>query len=310
MVKNSSKPALIIHKPKSHFRSFIDKTIGKSAGDKIFNIINYIIFFILFLICLYPFFYVLKTSLEVHEIVDGQKSITKLSFDSYVTIFANAGLLNSFLLSIGVTLLFAALSVLLTVLSAYPLTRRNLKGRKFFLSLLIFTMLFSGGLIPYYILIKDLGLRNNWMVYILVGLLSPFNVIIVRNFITGIPEDIFESAKMDGASETRVLFQIVFPLSGPIIATIALWTGVSKWNDWYTGILYVTDKNLWMIQQFLRNILITSSAGQSVQDPSIMTMAESVKMAAVVISIIPIMVVYPFVEKYFVKGTLLGSVKG
>lgn len=172
-------------------------------------------------------------------------------------------------------------------------------------------MLFSGGLIPYYILIKDLGLRDNILVYLIPGLIGAFDIIIARNFINTIPEEIFESARIDGANEFIILFKIVIPLTGPIIATIALWAGVGKWNDWMTGVLYMQNsKNLWMIQQFLRNILITSQSGTGVIDPDIMMMAEGVKMAAIVVSVIPIMIVYPFVQKYFVKGVLLGSVKG
>ena len=171
-------------------------------------------------------------------------------------------------------------------------------------------MLFSGGLIPYYILIKDLGLRNNILVYVVTGLLSPYNIIIVRNFISGIPEEIFESARVDGSGEVRTLLRIVFPLSGPIVATISLWEAVGKWNNWMTGILYVTDKDKWMIQQYLRNILITTTNQSGVVDPDVMALSDNIKMAAIVVSILPIIIAYPFVQKYFVKGTLLGSVKG
>lgn len=237
--------------------------------------------------------------------------MTKLSFESYAIVFSNNGLVRSFFLSVGVTLVYSALSVLVTVLSAYPLTKRDLKGKKFIGVFLLISMLFSGGLIPYYLMIKQFGLFNNVLVYLFVGLVNPFYVIIVKNFISSIPNEIFESARIDGASEARIVFQIVIPLSGPIIATIALWAGVDKWNDWMTGVLYMQNsKDLWMIQQFLRNILITTSAGQGVVDPDIMAMADSVKMAAIVISILPIILVYPFAQKYFVKGVLLGSVKG
>ena len=294
---------------KSKTQKFIDKYFGKTVGDRVFNIINYLFFAFLIFICFYPFFHVLKKSLMVNKIVDGEKTQI-LSFESYIEILNNDGLLNAFILSIGVVIVFVILHVFLTMLSAYPLSRNYLKGKKFILLFLIITMLFSGGLIPYYILIRDLGLRENILVYIIPGLISPFNIIIARNFIKTIPNEVFESAKIDGANEVQILFKIVFPLSGAIMATIALWAGVGKWNDWMTGVLYVTkDKDLWMIQQFLRNILITASSGQGVVDPEIMMMAEGVKMAAIVISIVPIIVIYPFVQKFFVKGVLLGSVK-
>ena len=294
---------------KSKTQKFIDKYFGKTVGDRVFNIINYLFFAFLIFICFYPFFHVLKKSLIVNKIVDGEKTQI-LSIESYIEILNNDGLLNAFLLSLGVVIVFVILHVFLTMLSAYPLSRGYLKGKKFILLFLIITMLFSGGLIPYYILIRDLGLRENILVYIIPGLISPFNIIIARNFIKTIPNEVFESAKIDGANEVQILFKIVFPLSGAIMATIALWAGVGKWNDWMTGVLYVTkDKDLWMIQQFLRNILITASSGQGVVDPEIMMMAEGVKMAAIVISIVPIIVIYPFVQKFFVKGVLLGSVK-
>jgi putative aldouronate transport system permease protein len=305
MVNKMNRP-LTGHKKKNFWKKYF----GSNAGDIIFNILNYLFFAALFLVCLYPFYYVVKTSLIVQDASSGSV-VTKLSFESYAIVFSNNGLVQSFFLSVGVTLVYSVLSVLITVISAYPLTKRNLKGKKFIVVFLLISMLFSGGLIPYYLMIKQLGLFNNILVYLFVGLVNPFYVIIVKNFISSIPNEIFESARIDGASETRVVFQIVIPLSGPIIATIALWAGVDKWNDWMTGVLYMQNsKDLWMIQQFLRNILITTSAGQGVVDPDIMAMADSVKMAAIVISILPIILIYPFAQKYFVKGVLLGSVKG
>ncbi len=300
---------MVIHQ-KYHRENIARRLFGKSRGEIAFNIVNYLIFAILFVLCLYPFIYVLVSSLQSQEVIDG-KSVQTISFESYNIILNNNGLGRTFLLSVGTVAIYVLLSTTLTVISAYPLTRRELKGRKFVLVLLLISMLFSGGLIPYYLMIKQLGLFNNWLVYIFVGLINPFYVIIVKNFISSIPNEVFESARVDGASEFRIVFQIVMPLSGPIIATISLWAGVSKWNDWMTGILYMqNNKDLWLIQQFLRNILVTATPGQGVVDPSIMAMSESVKMAAIIISIVPIILIYPFIQKYFVKGTMLGAVKG
>lgn len=296
--------------PGNSLTRFGKKYFGNRAGDITFNALNYLLFFVLFLVCLYPFFYVVKTSLFVQDASSGSP-ISKLSFESYAIVFANGGLVKSFFLSVGVTLVFALISVMLTMVSAYPLTKKHLKGRNSVMVFLLISMLFSGGLIPYYLMIKQLGLFNNILVYFFVGLLNPFSIIIAKNFISQIPPEIIESARMDGASEFRILFQIIIPLSGPIVATLALWAAVGKWNDWMTGVLYMQNsKDLWMVQQFLRNILITTSAGQGVVDPTIMAMADSVKMAAIVISILPIVIIYPFAQKYFVKGVLLGSVKG
>lgn len=296
---------------KNPFRAFFVKYFGIKVSDIVFNTLNYLLFLVLFLLFLYPFYYVVKESLLVQYLTPDGNPATKISLESYFIILNNNGLGESFLLSIGITLIYTVFAVLITMLSAYPLSRKEFKGRNAVLVFLVISMLFSGGLIPYYLVITQLGLKNNPLVYILVGLVSPFNIIIARNFIKGIPEEIFDSARVDGASETRVVFQIVFPLSGPIVATIALWVAVGKWNDWMTGVLYMQNrKDLWMVQQFLRNILITSTAGEGVVDPDVMAMATSVKMAAIVISVLPILLIYPFVQKYFVKGVLLGSVKG
>lgn len=283
-----------------------------NTGSVIFNILNYILLTVFALAMLYPFYYVLETSLKVHDI-SGEVAIVKYNFSAYVTILNNDGLVQSFLLSILTVAVSTIIHVVFTMLAAYPLSRKHFRGRVAFLLFILFTMLFSGGLIPYYLLItKDLKLQDNILVYIIPGAVGGFNIIIVKNFLQTIPESLEESAKIDGANDLRILVSIFIPLSLPIIATIALWHAVSKWNDWMTGVLYVRDKNLRVIQNFLRDILITASSsdGQGVVDPEIMNMAESVKMAAIVIGTLPIILIYPFVQKYFVKGVLLGSVKG
>lgn len=305
---NNNNPTLQLKKA---LQKFTKKYFGVTWQNRLFHLLNYIFFIALALVMFYPFYYVLSTSLTVHNIQSGTP-ITRFSFESYRTILANSGLIRSFLLTIGVVLVFVPIHVLMTMAAAYALRDKKLKGRTFFIFFIIFTMLFSGGLIPYYILIRDLGLRDNLLVYILVGLVSPFSIIVAKNFVQSIPESIFDSAKIDGAGDFYILFKIVFPLSKPIIATISLWAGVAKWNDWMTGVLYMQNsKDKWLIQNFLRNILLTAnSSGQGVVDPNIMTMAEGVRMAAIVISVIPIIIIYPWIQKHFVKGILLGSVKG
>lgn len=302
---------LVKKRPKSKIRVFSEKYFGKTIRDNVFNIINYAIFALLFVICLYPFIYVLVKSLTIVDTSDPYHPRNKLGFDAFAAILEDTGIYQSFLLSIVVVIIYTAISVFLTVLTAYPLTRRGLTGKKFFIFYILFCMLFSGGLIPYYILIKDLKLFDTVTVYIITGLLSPYNIIIVRNFVSGIPEEIFESARIDGAGEIRTLLQIVFPLSGPIVATISLWEAVGKWNNWMTSVLYVRDESKWMIQRYLQEILATATneSGMGTND-KLMALSDNIKMAAIVVSILPIIIAYPFVQKYFVKGTLLGSVKG
>lgn len=298
-------------KKRSKFKNYLISVFGKTKGDIIFNIVVYLIFLIFIFLCLYPFIYVLIDSLTLVD-TSGDVNKTYFSFDAYTLVFKNDSLFASFMFSVLITLVSTVLSLVITILAAYPLTRKNLKGRKIILLFVIFAMLFSGGLIPYYLLIDQLGLVGNPLVYIVVGLVSPYNIIIVKNFIASLPEDLMESSRVDGAGELRTLFQIVLPLSGPIIATVALWVAVGKWNDWATTLYYMGDqkKSLWMFQYYLQEILKTASNDSPTFDPSVVALAKNVKNSAVIISILPIVIVYPFIQKYFVKGVLLGSVKG
>ncbi len=291
-------------------KKWLKRYFGMSVGSIVFNAVNYLLFLGFAFCMFYPFWYVVSHSLRSYTLIDDVPRLV-YSFKAYVIVFGNSGLVTSFLLSVGVVVAHVVLHIIVTMLAAYPLSKRDLRGRTGILLFITFTMLFSGGLIPFYLLIRDIGLRDNILVYILPGVASGYNVIIAKNFVQSIPDSLTEAAKIDGAGEFTTLVRIVFPLSMPIIATVALWAGVGKWNDWMTGMLYVTDPDMRMIQNFLRSILISaSSTGQGGVDSDVMSMAEGVKMAAVVVSIIPILLVYPFLQKYFVKGVLLGSVKG
>ena len=291
-------------------KKWLKRYFGMTVGSIVFNAVNYLLFLGFAFCMFYPFWYVVSHSLRSYTLIDDVPRLM-YSFKAYVIVFGNSGLVTSFLLSVGVVLAHVVLHIIVTMLAAYPLSKRDLRGRTGILLFITFTMLFSGGLIPFYLLIRDIGLRDNILVYILPGVASGYNVIIAKNFVQSIPDSLTEAAKIDGAGEFTTLVRIVFPLSMPIIATVALWAGVGKWNDWMTGMLYVTDPDMRMIQNFLRSILISaSSTGQGGVDSDVMSMAEGVKMAAVVVSIIPILLVYPFLQKYFVKGVLLGSVKG
>ena len=198
------------------------------------------------------------------------------------------------------------------MVGAYPLSRKQLKGRNIFLMYVLITMLFSGGLIPFYYLIRNvLQLTDNFLVYIIIGGASAFNVFIVKGYYQGISEELYEAAALDGAGEFRIFFLIYLPLSKPIIATIALWVAVGKWNDYMTGLLYIKDVDKMLIQNTLRGMInnATTTDGMGL-DSSQLALSESIKMATVVVSLIPIMCLYPFVQQYFTKGVMLGSVKG
>lgn len=295
---------------KSRVHRAVDYVFGKTAGDRTFHCINYVILLLIAFATAYPFLYVVIESLRGYELNAAGESVVRYSFNAYKAVFDNSGMLRAFFLTIGVTALHIVLNVAITMMSAYALTEKRIVGRTAILVFVLITMLFSGGLIPYYLLIRDLGLRDSPMVYVFVGMLSAYNIIIAKNFMNGIPSSLKESAKIDGANDFTVFVRIYLPLSGPIIATVALWVGVGKWNDWMTGVLYITNPNLKVIQNYLRTILITTSSGTGDVDVEIMSMADSVKMASIIVGMLPILIVYPFVQKYFVKGMLIGSVKG
>lgn len=303
--------SLYREKKPNRFKEYLAGIFGKTKGDIAFNIVVYFVFLVFLFLCIFPFIYVLVDSLILVD-TSGPVNRTYFSFDAYTLVFKNDSLFSSLMFSILITVASTFLSLVITILAAYPLTRKGLKGRKIILLFVIFAMLFSGGLIPYYLLIDQLGLVGSPLVYIVVGLVSPYNIIIVKNFIASLPEEVMESAKVDGASELRILFKIVLPLSGPIIATVGLWVAVAKWNDWATTLYYMGDQNksLWIFQYYLQEILKTATNDSPTFDPSVVALAKNVKNSAVIISIIPIVVVYPFIQKYFVKGVLLGSVKG
>lgn len=297
---------------KSGFRKKLQHFFGRTPGEKAFNIFNYLFFAIVVFCTAYPFIYCLDKSFIANKNVDG--TATRIfSFSAYVAVFKADGLMSSFLFSVAIVIVFTCLSVFLTMMAAYALAEDKIKGRKFFSLFVVFTMLFSGGLIPYYLLIKDLGLRDNILVHLIPGLFSGFNIIIAKSFIKGIPISLKEAAKIDGANEFLIFIKIYMPLSLPIIATLALWVAVGKWNDWMTGQLYIKNPSLFLIQNTLRRILLSSSTtgGTSgVVDTTVSNMSESVKMATVIVGTLPIVLAYPFVQKYFIQGMNLGAVKG
>ena len=279
---------------------------------KIFPIVNGIILSLVGLVTLFPIVYVLFKSLTTYSVdILGNKS-TKFDLGAYEYIFRDDAILKAFLLTAFVVIVSTALHVFITMLAAYPLSKENLKGGKLMLVFVLITMVFSGGLMPYYILIGDLGLRNNIMVYIVPGLISGFNIIVARNFLAGIPNSLIESAKIDGASDFTIFFKIIIPLSKPIICTIALWFAVAKWNDWMTGLLYIRQGDLKLLQNVLRDMLISGSGmndalGLGTSDKFMLM--ENIKMAVIIVATVPILCVYPFVQKYFINGTMLGAVK-
>jgi len=274
----------------------------------------YILVFSICLITILPVLQVVTISLSPNEIVGryGLHLIPfKISLEGYRKVLSYNLIWNSYVNTIIRTILGMVISVSLYILGGYPLSKKELPNRRFWTLIVLFTMYFSGGLIPSYILItKYLNLTNTIWSMVLPPAVNAYTLIIARNFFESIPDSLEESARIDGASEFRVLVSIIIPLSKPVIATISLWSLVFHWNAWLDCMLYITDQGKYVLQMVLRQILLM---GQ-IQDMNVITTVnvnnDTMKMATLVVSVIPIIAIYPFLQKYFVKGVLVGAVKG
>lgn len=293
------------------FKTYLKSVFGKNPSDIRCNVILYLITLIFLAVLIAPFVYVVTESFRSRQLVNGLP-VEVWSFSAYKSVLGNSNIFRAYINTIVVTIVGTAVAVVLTTVGAYPLSKKELPGRQAALIYVLITMLFSGGLIPFYILIRNvLQLTDSYFVYIAVGATGAFNIFVVKNYFQGIPAELSESASLDGAGELRIFFSIYLPLSKPIIATVALWVAVGKWNDYMTGLLYIKSQEKLLIQNILRDMLSKATSTSGIGgDSSMQALAESVKMATVVVSIIPIMLIYPFVQKYFTKGVMVGSVKG
>lgn len=275
------------------------------------DVMIYIVLGLLVVTMVVPFMNIISISLSDYTSVVSDKTMLipkNLNFSAYKIIF-NVEVYRAFFLTAFVTVANTTLHIILCMMAAYPLAKKELPGRKVMFIYVLFTMLFSGGTIPFYILVRDLGLTDNVLVYILPGVVGAYTVVLMKNFIGQIPKSLEEAALTDGANYLYILFKIIFPLSKPIIATMALFNAVGVWNNWFTAVLFVKDKNLYLIQNVLREMLIEGNMAAFGQTNLMQTFDDSVKMAAIIVSIIPIVAIYPFVQRYFTKGLYLGSVK-
>lgn len=285
----------------------------RSAEDWLVDIVAYGFALILMVSVLLPFMQVITISMSPASVVNASGFHlfpTEFDFSGYRQISTDPNFWHSYLITIARTVTGTAAGVLVTVLTAYPLAKTNLPYRKVLMMFVVFTMYFSGGMIPRYLLIKELGLTNNFLVYILPCLITGFALIITRNFFMGLPSALEESAKIDGATNLQVLFKIYLPLSAPVIATISLWYCVHHWNAWMDNMLYVSQKGLYVLQYVLQTILKNGQTADMEAMADVLIHTETMKMAALVLSLIPIVCTYPFLQKYFVKGMIVGSVKG
>lgn len=271
----------------------------------------------LVLICIvviYPFITVIGTSLSDQTEIANANGLVLFplhpTLDAYKAIFTGGVVTAALLRSIFITVIGTALSMIVTVLMAYGLSRRNLVGGRFFLMAALFTMLFTPGIIPMFLMVKELGLLDTYASLILPTLVSAFNLIIVRSFIMNLPQELFEAARIDGAGEFRMLFTIVLPLSKGVLAVISLFYAVQYWNAFFNAMLYV-DSDKWPLSMVLRQyVLLGSPLDSAGASAEVAVPSQAIQMAVVVVSLVPILLVYPFLQKYFTKGVLTGAIKG
>jgi putative aldouronate transport system permease protein len=285
--------------------------------NQIYDTSVIIIMTIVVLLCLIPFLHIASVSLSSNNAIMSDK-VTIFPYDldltSYRSIFRDKDMIRALAFTIEVTGIYVVISMFMTICAAYPLTKKWLKGRGFFISIIVITMFFQGGIIPDYILMRNLKLINNMWVLILPQMISVFNLIVLKSFLSTIPESILESAYIDGANEISILARIVIPLSTPVLATLSLFYAVTKWNSFQDALFYISEKALFPLQLIIYQIIYLSQAvDMMVQEGANMNtnlLPESLKAASVMFATIPILLVYPWLQKYFMKGATLGSLKG
>jgi putative aldouronate transport system permease protein len=289
----------------------------KSWASRLFDAVNYTLLFIIAMITVIPFLHVIAGSFTTVQELAQKRFVlfpTVFSLDAYRYIFSTNVLAKALGVSVGVTLFGTLFSMFLTSLMAYGLARRNLDGRNLIMFLVVFTMLFNGGMIPTFLIVKGMGLIDSYLALIIPSAINAFNLIIMRNFFQNLPDGLEESARIDGCSDWGILFRIVIPLSMPAIATISLFYAVTYWNTYMTAILYLNDAAKWPVQIILRQIVILASGisadTSGFDDGFIAPPEQTVKMAVIVVATLPVLLVYPFLQKHFAKGALLGSIKG
>jgi putative aldouronate transport system permease protein len=281
------------------------------------SVLNYVLIAILALFCVLPMILVLSISLSSNQAIKqfGYQLIPKeFSIEAYRLIFlGNSAIYRSYFISVAVTFLGTVLASLITFMAGFTLVNRNVRYRNWLAFYFFVPMIFSGGLVPWYIMCRNLKLMNSFLALLIPSLLfSPFNMFLCRNYMRGIPDSLMESAKLDGAQDFRIAFSIYFPLSTPVIATVALFYGINYWNDWFNAIMLVNNQNLYPLQYTLMKIQSEIESLKRLQPgvPVQNLPGESLKMATCILTVGPIVLLYPYLQKYFVKGLIIGGVKG
>ncbi|RCW48479.1 carbohydrate ABC transporter permease [Paenibacillus prosopidis] len=284
-----------------------------TKGEKIFQWFLIVIITMLCIVMVYPFLHVLSISLSTpaEALRPGIHLYPKeISLFAWERVLSTDSIWRAFGITVFRTVVGTLLSLVFMSMAAYPLSRKYLPHRGYYTTFIIITMFFGGGLIPTYLLIKSLGLINSVWVYIIPGLVSTFSMLILRNFFMGIPMELEDSAKIDGANDIRILVQIIVPLSAPVLATLALWAAVAHWNNWFDAMLYMQDKTKITLQLLLRRLVIANMGDPMMPVPTEEEDPAMVKAAIIMFTALPILVVYPFLQRFFVKGVMVGSLKG
>jgi putative aldouronate transport system permease protein len=291
----------------------------KARRRSLFDAVNLLVMLAVAFATLYPFWFVIVNSLN-----EGMDSLRGgitwwprvFSLENYAIVFKDASIVRAFTVSVLRTVVATTVTVFFTAMVAYALSKRQLIGRKAYMAVGTVTLFFGGGLIPYFLLIRSLGLLDSFFVYVFPTMFSFYNLLIFQAFFREIPVEIEESAWIDGANNFRIFLQLTIPLSGPVLATIALFVGVYNWNDYFFGIIFINNPKLQPIQTFLYRVIAESQSGQMVTAilssavQARRVTAQGIRMATMMVATVPILFVYPFLQRYFVKGMLLGSIKG
>lgn len=286
------------------------------SRTSIFDVINVAFLTLAGVICLLPMLHVLALSVSAEqEILSGRVGIIPLGvhLKAYAAVVERTGMVDALIFTGYLTVLGTTINVLVTALGAYPLSRRDLVGKRVLWLAILFTMFFGGGLIPLFLVVRSLGILDSVWALILPGMISTFNLILMKTYFQGIPDSLSESARIDGCSELGILFRIILPVSLPIVATLTLFYGVGHWNEYFQALIYITDPKKYTLQLRLRQIVAEGASLQDFAGSEFVTTTdmpvESLKSAAIIFATVPIVLIFPYLQRYFVKGALLGSLK-
>lgn len=290
----------------------VNNKIKESTGSRIYSAVIYIILALFAIIALYPFWNVVMVSFSSSEYV-SKGAVTLFpkgfNFEAYTTVLKSASIFTGYKNTIIVTLLTTVLGVITTALTAYPLAKESLPGKKVFIIFVSITMWFNAGMIPRFLVMKNLNLLDSLVGLALANMLTGYNVVVMKSFFEGIPKSLEESAQLDGCNDMQTLFKVVLPLSKSSIATIGLWIAVAAWNSFFEPMLFLSSSSKYTLQIFLRDIVVNSNIAANDMEIGVVT-SDMVRYATIIVATVPVLIVYPFIQKYFVQGTMVGAVKG